>query len=254
MLFGHDGADTLVGGDGIDLLDGGPGADVLDGGAGWDEANYYYSPAGVTVDLAAGRGYGGDAEGDRLFGIEYVSGSFFDDVFVGNDGDNYLAGQNGSDRLHGLGGADYLDGGIGPDQLFGNTGDDTLMGQDDDDVLNGGSGIDYLVGGTGADRFVWALSTDTGVTRLTADFVEEFRFVDGDRFDLASIDADVYAAGNQAFRFIGAAAFSGAPGELRYYHFGNMTYLEMQTGTSTDVEGVIALRGIHTPQANWFVL
>ena len=66
--------------------------------------------------------------------------------------------------------------------------------------------------------------------------------------------SNVYAAGNQAFTFIGNAAFSGAPGEVRYYQAGGNTYLQMQTGTSVDIEGVIRLDGIHTPEASWFVL
>jgi serralysin len=70
----------------------------------------------------------------------------------------------------------------------------------------------------------------------------------------SGIDADVYASGNQAFTFIGTAAFSGTPGEIRYYHSEGDTYLELQLGTSADIEGVIRLVGVHTPQASWFVL
>jgi hypothetical protein len=33
--------------------------------------------------------------------------------------------------------------------------------------------------------------------------------------DLATIDANTLVAGNQAFSFIGSAAFSGAAGQLR---------------------------------------
>ena len=37
----------------------------------------------------------------------------------------------------------------------------------------------------------------------------------GDLINLSAIDADIGTAGNQAFSFIGAAAFSGTAGELR---------------------------------------
>ena len=84
--------------------------------------------------------------------------------------------------------------------------------------------------------------------------ITDFNFAEGDRIDLCGIDADVYAAGNQAFTFIGAAAFSGTPGEINYYHSGGNTYIQLQTGTSADVEGVIRLDGIVTPEASWFVL
>ena len=82
----------------------------------------------------------------------------------------------------------------------------------------------------------------------------DFNRIEGDQLNIASIDADVYTAGDQAFTFIGTAAFSGTPGEVRYYQSGGDTYIEMQTGTSVDVEGVIRLAGIHTPEASWFVL
>ena len=71
---------------------------------------------------------------------------------------------------------------------------------------------------------------------------------------MSAIDADVYAAGNQAFTFVGTGAFSGRPGEIRFYHSGGNTYIEMQIGTSVDIEGVIRLDGVHTPQADWFLL
>src|SRR5215211_4781612 len=80
-------------------------------------------------------------------------------------------------------------------------------------------------------------------------------FQDGvDAIDLSQIDSNVYASGNQAFNFIGTAAFSGKPGEVRYYHSGSNTYIEMQTGASVDIEGAIRLDGIHTPNVTWFSL
>src|SRR3546814_8834206 len=62
-------------GDGNDTLIGGSGADTLIGGAGSDTASYAGSSGGVTVDLAAGTGSGGDAQGDTLSGIENLTGS-----------------------------------------------------------------------------------------------------------------------------------------------------------------------------------
>ncbi|MEL7446589.1 MAG: hypothetical protein AAGK02_12385 [Pseudomonadota bacterium] len=72
FLFGTDGADVIEGFGGTDVLEGDAGADVLDGGSGTDIASYFLSPTGVTVDLAAGTGSGGDAEGDQLISIERV--------------------------------------------------------------------------------------------------------------------------------------------------------------------------------------
>jgi serralysin len=88
----------------------------------------------------------------------------------------------------------------------------------------------------------------------TADIIVDFDRPEGDELNLGGIDADITAAGDQAFTFIGTAAFSGTPGEIRYYHAGGYTYIEMQIGTAVDVEGVIRLNGIHKPEASWFVL
>ena len=76
-LNGSDGNDLLAGGGGSDILLGGAGADELRGDAGTDFAMYYSSAAAVTVNLATGRGSGGEAEGDRFFSVEGVQGSEF---------------------------------------------------------------------------------------------------------------------------------------------------------------------------------
>jgi Ca2+-binding RTX toxin-like protein/GH24 family phage-related lysozyme (muramidase) len=132
-LVGSAGADVLLGQGGDDSLIGGAGADVLEGGAGFDLADYSGSSAGVRVDLAAGTGLGGDAEGDVLSGIEDLRGSAFDDVLTGDAGGNILSGGEGADWLEGR------------------AGDDVLLGGDGDDVLAGGTGADRLEGGAGDD-------------------------------------------------------------------------------------------------------
>lgn len=132
QLYGRDGDDTLQGGNGSDLLVGGTGADQLDGGDDDDTVDYSASTAGVIVDLAAGTGAGGDAEGDTLVSIEKVVGSAFDDVLT--------ASATGS----------TLTGGAGSDQLVGGAGNDTLIGGDtlgDDaaDIIDGGAGFDAVL-------------------------------------------------------------------------------------------------------------
>jgi Ca2+-binding RTX toxin-like protein len=87
-LIGGAGNDTLSGMAGDDLLIGGAGADRIDGGDGKDFASYSGSATGVRVDLGTGTGTGGDAEGDRLTGIENLAGSSHDDRLTGNSGDN----------------------------------------------------------------------------------------------------------------------------------------------------------------------
>ncbi|MGF6230849.1 Ca2+-binding RTX toxin-like protein [Inquilinus ginsengisoli] len=116
-LSGNGSANKLQGWGGDDVLRGGAGPDTLEGGAGTDTASYYSGAAGVTVDLAAGTGSGGDAAGDTLTGIENLSGS--------NLGNDTLAGNSGANKLQGWGGDDVLRGGAGADVLEGGAGIDT---------------------------------------------------------------------------------------------------------------------------------
>jgi serralysin len=273
FILGYNGSDIIYGQKGNDWLLGGAGADFLDGGQGLDTAAYTGSGAAVFVALenngGYGSGYGGDAQGDTLFSIENLTGSGYADTLMGNEGRNTLTGLSGDDTLKGYGGSDVLEGGEGNDTLWGmggsegafganlllgQSGDDTLHGGDDHDLLDGGTGRDVLEGGEGADRFSWLFITETGNTQTTADVITDFDPEEDDRISLGEIDADVYAAGNQEFTFIGMASFTGTPGEINYYHDGGNTYIQLQTGTSADVEGMIRLDGIHTPEASWFYL
>ena len=74
-LIGSHGKDDLNGGADNDLLIGGRGADFINGDEGIDTASYAGSVAGVAVHLATGLGKGGDAQGDKLFNIENLTGS-----------------------------------------------------------------------------------------------------------------------------------------------------------------------------------
>ena len=188
-LAGNAGANALQGGDGNDVLRGDAGADRLDGGAGTDTASYHESTAGVTLDLVAGTGSGGNAQGDTLIGIENLTGSNQgNDSLSGNAGANTLSGWGGDDMLRGGAGADRLDGGVGIDtasyytgtvgvtvnlstgagtggdaqgdilvgieNVNGSIGADQITGSALANVLNGWAGQDVLTGGAGADRFV----------------------------------------------------------------------------------------------------
>ena len=53
----------------------------------------------VWVSLVSGIGQLGDAEGDRLSGIENVTGSNGNDTIEGSDGNNVLVGGTGEDWL-----------------------------------------------------------------------------------------------------------------------------------------------------------
>jgi Ca2+-binding RTX toxin-like protein len=246
-LSGNAGANILAGWGGNDVLRGRAGADRLEGGAGTDTASYDEGTVGVTVDLAAGTGSGGNAQGDVLVSIESVDGSQGNDSLSGNAGANTLAGWDGDDVLRGGAGADRLDGGAGSDtasyytgsvkvvvnlatgtgaggdaqgdtyvgieNVNGSTGADEITGSAQANALNGWAGQDVLTGGGGADRFVFSAASHSAVG--AADRITDFSHAQSDRVDLSAIDANTAVAGNQAFSFIGSGAFTHHAGELR---------------------------------------
>jgi Ca2+-binding RTX toxin-like protein len=167
-LYGQGGNDTLLGGAGNDNLWGGPGADVIDGGDGLDQVRYDDSSSAVTVNLATGQGFGGEAEGDRISGVEMVYGSQYGDVLLGDSGSNYLFGLGGNDTLSGGGG------------------DDTLSGGDGNDTLDGGQGNDRLIGGQGSDTYLFARSGGQDVIVDTYNTAGEV--------DVLSFGADIAAS------------------------------------------------------------
>lgn len=210
-LIGGDGSDTLLGRAGDDTLRGGAGADHLDGGDGIDTASYLNAHDALTVDLAAGVGHGGEAEGDTLVGIE------------------------------------KLVGGKGGDILIGNAVNNTLNGSDGNDTLTGGGGKDTLTGGAGADHFNFSAVGDSGIGGARADVITDFNHGQGDRIDLSGIDANANQSGDQAFIFIGTGAYTDHAGELRYSDTsGNTTIAGDINGDGTSdfqivLKGLIAL-------------
>ncbi len=158
-LIGGGGNDTLIGGADSDYFEGGAGADSIDGGGGdRDTVSYANSLFGVSIDLSAGTGANGDAQGDTIANVEIVYGSDSgSDMILGDAADNYFKASGGSDELAGNGGNDILSGGSGADSLNGGTGNDILMPGDDDDA-------DTLVGGAGDDTVSYADVTSSGVT------------------------------------------------------------------------------------------
>ena len=185
VLSGGDGIDVLNGGADTDYLEGGAGADILDGGEGaTDWARYLSSEAGVTVDLGAGTGVGGDAEGDQLSNIERVDGSAFDDVLTGNDEANYLRSRDGDDTLNGGAGNDVLSGGEGIDTFVFSTsaGADTILDFDDgsevirfeDTEL---SFSDLSISASGANSIVDYGSGTVNIRNVTVDLLDQEDFV-----------------------------------------------------------------------------
>ncbi|MET1113242.1 MAG: calcium-binding protein [Allosphingosinicella sp.] len=219
ILNGGDGDDELRGDGEHDILNGGAGADAMYGGEGND--TFYVDETGDTVTELAGEGT------EQVYTIltAYTLSAYVENLSFIGEGDPALnfTGSDVGNIIAGRGGADIFDGLDGADELLGNAGDDVLHGGGGDDLLIGGAGLDLLCGGAGGDLFRFS-DGDSG-TGTTADGITDFVNV-VDKVDLRGIDANSGSAGDQAFTFIGAAAFSGTAGELRYAFDGTDTWLQ----------------------------
>jgi len=84
----------------------------------------------------------------------------------------------------------------------------------------GWAGADTLTGGLGNDVFRYNLASDS--TSASRDQIQDFTL--GDIIDLSRIDANSGTNGDQAFSFIGTAAFGSHAGELRYENVSGSTW------------------------------
>lgn len=263
LLIGRDGADTLVGAELDDRLLGGAGADGLSGG---HDDDYLDGGAGADV-MDGGRGddlFIVDHRGDGVIeavdegidtvrsAVDFALGDHLERLFLtgharvgtGNALDNAIQGRTGADSLSGL---------AGNDVIRGNNGIDILDGGAGNDILYGGALRDTLTGGTGADQFRF-LEGDLVALIAQADRITDFSTAEGDRIFLNLIDADVTRGDDQAFAFVGSAAFSGRAGELRVV--ANGADLLVTGDTDGDGAGDLFLRlsGITGVTAADFVL
>ncbi len=158
VLIGDNSDNTLDGRGGNDLLDGRAGNDVIVGGKGVDTVDYRQAKRGVDVNLTSGMAWGDGM--DDLMGVENVIGSRFDDILVGDAGENRLEGFDGNDLLEGLAGADWLEGGDGKDLIDGGQDDDLLIGGFGNDHLYGGAGDDVLYDAQGNNWMFGGLGND----------------------------------------------------------------------------------------------
>ncbi|MDC0933511.1 calcium-binding protein, partial [Arcobacteraceae bacterium] len=198
VLKGNDGEDYLDGGTGNDTLSGGAGNDTLDGGEGKDTVDYSESTNGVSVKLldpiaaSLGSDYGTatdisgtDQGSDRLYNIENIVGSDYDDTFIGTDGNNTISGGTGDDTVdfsnltsNGIDitlkdtnttaggystgdGTDYyfdIENVIGTNSIANG---DTIIGSESDNYIQAERGDDYIELGLGDDTVEGGDGTDT---------------------------------------------------------------------------------------------
>jgi len=209
------------------LIYAGAGDNIIDGKGGADTVSYALAGSKVTVSLANTKAQATGGSGtDTIINIESCVGSIFNDILTGNDLDN------------------ILNGGLGNDTLSGGKGADTLIGGNGNDTLIGGAGKDTLTGGLGADVFRFDALADTGLTSGTWDIITDFNYAQHDIIDLSRIDANELKTGDQAFAFIGTAAFSStdATGQLRFDAATHILY--GSTDKDSAAEFAIQLTGV----------
>ena len=228
----RDGSFLVFGGGCDDWLEGGDGNDVfVFEGESWGDFD--------LVDGGAGRDAVVITAGEGLTFIDFVPGSLtrVESISVNNryssnpdaapsyvfilhdgivaEGDTLIVNGSSLDKAGQtivIDGSDVLDANL---ILFGGANDDVLIGGAGTDLLVGGGGPDDLIGGGGGDVFRFDSVSDSADC---PDTIHEFE-IGIDLIDLARIDADSNAEGDQAFEWIGQQAFSGegaeSAGELR---------------------------------------
>ena len=241
-VIGGAGNDIVFGGLGNDLLDGGldvgRDSDIFEGGSDIDTVSYGQVQHGMFVDLAKGRADAVDSQFrgpvDTLTSIENVNGTNFGDSLTGDSGANSLSGSGGIDGIDGGGGNDTLSGGLGKDGLF------------------GGLGVDKLTGGADADRFGFFSTSESGVGTDKRDVITDFQHL-VDKIELDVIDAKAGTAGDQSFKFIGNANFSGE-GQVRVVTEGDHKVVQLNTSGLGGAESEIQLTGLVTVSGDDFLL
>ena len=222
---------------------------VAVGATGNDVNNILYGHANTAANVLSG-GLGNDTY--------YVStgDSVVENLNAGTDTVvayvNFALGANAENLTAGVTTDLQLTGNALNNVITGNAGKDGLGGGDGNDTLVGGAGADTLTGGLGADVFDFNLVTESGVGITARDLITDF-LVGTDRIDLVNIDANVATAGDQAFAFIGAGAFTGA-GQLRFSFDGTNTLVQGNIDAALGVDFEILLMGNHTLAAANFVL
>lgn len=244
--------ENAVGGGGDDLIVANNVANNINGGAGSDTVSYETATTGVTVHLGNYTATFGGAKGDRLTSIENLTGSAFNDILTGDNGDNVInGGTGGNDVLvGGLGndtvsyatseeavginltnnrtalgaqrdtiwGFENVEGSAFNDSIVGSRDANTLSGGAGDDIIDGKNGADIINGGLGADELTGGGGRDTFVfdsIDTARDIITDFK-TGQDKIDLSGIDAIDGSWDDDAFAFIGSSAFSNIAGELRY--------------------------------------
>jgi Ca2+-binding RTX toxin-like protein len=248
----------VTGGGGSHLVGNG-GNDMIIAGAAFNDHDEFDGGVGVdTVSLDGDYATGFSFVDTTITGIEkLLLGAHFDYTFTLTDG-NVAAGGTLTVDGSALRGTDQasLDGSAETDGRFvflGGAGADTFKGGAGADLFTGGLRHDTLTGGLGADRFIYTAIAESK-PNATADLITDFTRADGDRIDLSAIDAISGTPANNAFHFIGTAAFSGTAGELRFEKISGNTIVTVDVNGDAVADFEITLTGKIGLHATDFIL
>jgi Ca2+-binding RTX toxin-like protein len=250
VVYGGRGKDTLTGGLSNDIFflaeERFTSGDVVNGGFGYDGM---FLRGNYTIDFNA-PGYTGlftsienltltsatDERYARGGGTEFDYNLILSDAIVGAGGVLTVSGTIllATETM-------ILDGSLETDgffRLFGGKANDTLKGGNGNDLFHGNLGADTLAGGGGVDSFRYQAlgESNAGSMDQILDFTPGM-----DKIELDRIDANSFAAGDQAFSWIGSSAFSGVAGQLRAFQSSGTWFVEGDVNGDSVADLVIAL-------------
>ncbi|NHZ96696.1 calcium-binding protein [Massilia sp. CCM 8734] len=236
-MTGLGGNDLLDGKAGKDTIDGGADDDTLIGGLGNDELSGASGNDSLSGDEGDDKLDGGAGD-DRLYGAsgsDSLDGGAGNDRLEGGHDNDLLLGNSGNDDLYGVDGNDTLDGGAGNDSLTGGFGKDVyLFGKGDgQDTISTGRSLepgrigtlqfkegvlpgDVIVtpGPVGYGGVVFKLKDSSDQVTIEGFLsqndpalpynpVQEVKFADGTTWNLAAMQAALYAGTKDADRLEG---------------------------------------------------
>jgi Ca2+-binding RTX toxin-like protein len=238
LIYAGHGTDILKGGAGVDVfffegdrwgpddrVDGGAGRDavVISGGTGLKQVTFGANSLTNIESISVNATLASDPSAKPSYAFVLHNGN------VAPGGNLIVNGNSLVDPAQTVrfDGSAVMDGTL---TMYGGAGNDTLIGGAGGDLLYGGLGKDSLTGNAGADIFQWRSSAEASTANPDA----VLDFLGGvDKIDLHFIDADTLTPGDQAFRSIGSAGFTGgggaSAGELRAYSHNGVWMVEGDT-------------------------
>jgi serralysin len=109
-----------------------------------------------------------------------------------------------------------------------------------------------VLGGGGVDRFLFQPSA-LGAALGNAATLQDFSRAVGEKINLSAIDAIAGTPADDAFTFIGTAAFTAA-GQLRWEDQGGMRLIQGNVDGDTSADLTLFLQAAGPVATNWFVL